>query len=499
MKLPIVALLIVLLTSGLRLSAQGTQALATKSVASNTFGPITNLSIVDGRLFFSSSSMLFSAPLTKQGVGVCDVDLRFSSFGSDVDYVIRHPVSHHLFFTRTNAKGHTTLFECDSAGRPQQLRLDKFPGSICHPVFSSDGLVMVFSSDAPRGRGGFDLWYSLFADGRWLYPVNMGPNVNTPGDERSPSIANNYLYFSSNGRDEASNDEPGPFNIYGTRLISTRTQFGDTAVAFPIGMAFVQQLAAPVTSPSDDLAILVDSTGTRGFWVSQSPFSPDARLHLFMGRPDCVRLQVHVMTALNDGEPSSISVETIEGYPLLSTVTDRSGFCDIMFQPGQRYVVTVSHPQCFSSTFDVVTTRQPSDSLYAHQSYNLFLGGFLPGQDYSYSNLNPSEAIFVSPMSDCISELGRDLMGRLLLFMRENPAVDLHISLLCTPQGTDDTVFCRMLCRSRQEALLGFVQSKLHDAAIQSRIHIRTSEQDDSLDDENNASNATVFRFEERR
>ena len=63
--------------------------------------------------------------------------------------------------------------------------------------------VMVFASNRPGGMGGFDLYYSLFKNGKWSSPVNFGPDVNTQYNEYRPvigydkSFLNLYMIFSS--------------------------------------------------------------------------------------------------------------------------------------------------------------------------------------------------------------------------------------------------------------------------------------------------------------
>jgi hypothetical protein len=64
--------------------------------------------------------------------------------------------------------------------------------------------IMVFTSNRPGGLGGYDLYYSIFRNGKWSSPVNFGPGINTSSDEFRPVIGydpdftNNYLMFSSN-------------------------------------------------------------------------------------------------------------------------------------------------------------------------------------------------------------------------------------------------------------------------------------------------------------
>ncbi len=69
-------------------------------------------------------------------------------------------------------------------------------------TISPDGLELYFSSNRPGGQGGLDIWVSRKRpDGTWGEPVNLGPPINTPGDEIAPFIHpdGKTLYFASNG------------------------------------------------------------------------------------------------------------------------------------------------------------------------------------------------------------------------------------------------------------------------------------------------------------
>lgn len=73
--------------------------------------------------------------------------------------------------------------------------------SIGHPCPNEDGTILVFASDMPGGRGGMDLWITTYErkTDSWTAPVNLGPEINTPGDELFPTFAmNGDLLFSSN-------------------------------------------------------------------------------------------------------------------------------------------------------------------------------------------------------------------------------------------------------------------------------------------------------------
>jgi hypothetical protein len=79
--------------------------------------------------------------------------------------------------------------------------------------------IMVFSSNRPGGNGGYDLYYSLLRGGEWSSPVNFGPGINTPSDEYRPVLGtypgftNHFIIFSS--------DRPGGkggFDLYLTGM-----------------------------------------------------------------------------------------------------------------------------------------------------------------------------------------------------------------------------------------------------------------------------------------
>lgn len=81
------------------------------------------------------------------------------------------------------------------------------------------GRYMVYTSDMPGGIGGFDIYYSVFRNGKWSSPVNMGPSVNSPENEYRPVLSvdllyeNHFLIFSS--------DRPGGkggYDLYFTGL-----------------------------------------------------------------------------------------------------------------------------------------------------------------------------------------------------------------------------------------------------------------------------------------
>ena len=116
-----------------------------------------------------------------------------------------------LYFTRCEAgkrekKGCEIMYSKrtgDTWSEPKNIGI--LPDSVvaAHPALSPDGLTLYFVSDIPGGYGKKDIWKSTRSKGgdTWSKPVNLGPDINTPGDELFPYCREDgTLYFSSDGQ-----------------------------------------------------------------------------------------------------------------------------------------------------------------------------------------------------------------------------------------------------------------------------------------------------------
>lgn len=97
------------------------------------------------------------------------------------------------------------LFYSSYEGEFNLKNLDKLPFvnkeyNYVHPVFFDNGNKLIFSSDMPDGFGGYDLYMVERKDNEWSTPINLGPSINSLGDEEYPFILNDsLLFYSSNG------------------------------------------------------------------------------------------------------------------------------------------------------------------------------------------------------------------------------------------------------------------------------------------------------------
>lgn len=143
-------------------------------------------------------------------------------------------------------------------GGEEQFLYNNSEVSIAHPALSPDGRRLYFASDMPGGQGGTDLYVCVMEDGQWTEPRNLGTAINTPFNESFPFIAaDGSLFFASNGH-------PG---LGGLDVM--RATLGDDG-----RFSGALNLGAPVNSPRDDFAFIIDDAGKRGFFTSNRPGGP---------------------------------------------------------------------------------------------------------------------------------------------------------------------------------------------------------------------------------
>ncbi len=140
-------------------------------------------------------------------------------------------------------------------GKPQALKITADTlSSYAHPALSPDGKWLYFVSDMPGGYGGYDLWRASVVGGHGVGAVeNLGPEINTPGNEMFPAFRpSGELYFSSDGR------EPnlGGLDLYRAKE-DTLTKHWE-----------VLHLPYPMNSNGDDFGITFEGLHNRGFFSS---------------------------------------------------------------------------------------------------------------------------------------------------------------------------------------------------------------------------------------
>jgi len=140
----------------------------------------------------------------------------------------------------------------------RELRINNEWYNVTTPCLSPDGKKLFFASDKPGGFGGSDLYYSEWKNDRWEDPVNLGPVINTKGNESYPYLnASGELFFSSDG-----------LGGYGGKDIYF-SLYSDSTWLIPVC------LDPSINSKFDDFGFITDSEMEEGYFSSNRDKSID--------------------------------------------------------------------------------------------------------------------------------------------------------------------------------------------------------------------------------
>jgi len=250
----------------------------------------------------------------------------------------------HMFFTRCG-KNKKQVITCaiymavkkgnswEPEDKPITFSLDSADKwNFRHPTLTADEQVMVFSSDLNTGdRENSDLFISQFdkKSKTWGKPVNLGPNINTPGKEGFPYLhEDGSLYYSSDGLLGM-----GGLDIYKAEKKSKDKWEWQNPT----------NLKYPMNSAKDDFGIIFDGKKDKGYFSSDregtkgmddlwSFILPPLEFSLDGTVADCknkVPLQ-NVAVRMTGSDGSSIEERT-----------DKAGYYKFKLNPNVSYVIMV--------------------------------------------------------------------------------------------------------------------------------------------------------------
>lgn len=242
-----------------------------------------------------------------------------------------------LYFTRSNYYGKKLLKDGDNVSNLKLFRAKRQENgewgdirefaynsdrySIGHPALANNGKILYFTSDMPGGLGGKDLWYCTDLGTGWGPPVNMGPTINTPGDEMFPTVVGDAFYFSSTGHE----------NMGGLDIFETHRE-GDHW-SDPRNMGY------PVNSVRDDFGLWLDPTGTQGYF-SSSRGGTDWLYRLEI-RPPTFALEGTIINA-ETGLPiphATVILQNIADLMHLEVTTDAQGHYHFPLDGNRAYII----------------------------------------------------------------------------------------------------------------------------------------------------------------
>lgn len=230
---------------------------------------------------------------------------------------------------------------------PQKVFFDSDDYSVGHPSLSEDGKWLFFASDMPGGFGESDLYVvKISDDGTMSSPQNLGPKINTLGNDVFPYFSKGMLYFSSDGHYGL-----GDLDIYESKFLS------DGSFSDP------KNLGAPINSNKDDFAYIIDKTSHAGYFSSnRAEGKGDDDIYSFTkGDPVCN--QTISGMALDRKTKKPLTDVTIMGYNSFSdilgeTKTNYEGKYALVVPCGKTVKMIAAKPNYSSDEKTVETTLE---------------------------------------------------------------------------------------------------------------------------------------------
>ncbi|MFC2113759.1 OmpA family protein [Bacteroidota bacterium] len=330
--------------------------------------------------------------------------------------------------------------------------------------------VLYFVSDRPGGRGGLDVWYTIFSNKTYSFsePRNLGGKVNTEGDEMSPFYdqESRRLYFSSNGLVSI-----GGLDIFKTTGELRRWED-------PENMGY------PLNSCADDIYFVLNSENkSQGFFVSNRSggnslenetccddiysFNIPDYIHIILkgkivALEDTGKVQYidnliseNPEEAFTGGKVSPNTVVSLYLYTadqeqpelLVKTdTTDQNGKYSFKLEAGNQYRVKVIKDGYFSRKREVSTlqiTRRDTliRDLYIYK---------IPEKPIIIRNIYyPFDKYYLTDTAKAMID------STILILMQENPQIIAEISSHTDSKGTDD--YNMKLSQKRAQSVVDYL------------------------------------------
>ena len=352
------------------------------------------------------------------------------------------PDGKEMYFTRCAIDEHYPRFatiykstRSDAAwGKPEEVNISRDTLSVyAHPAVSPSGDWLYFVSNLPGGEGGLDLWRFYIGRSRAMEGIleNLGPGINTPGDEVFPTFGpQGELFFSSNGY-------PG----MGGLDIFAAVQENDTVWN-------VNNIGAPVNSNADDFGMTFAPGLYRGYFSSNRG---DARgwdhvysfmlpetvhtLHGWLYEKDGYELPEGVIYMIgNDGTNVNFGVMNDGSY-------------NVRVTPGVEYVLLGTCKDHLNFMHEFTASKEEGELKYQ-------LDFVLP----SIARPVLIDNIFYEFNRAKLTASSTAALNELVAMLEQNPNITIELGAHCDNRGEDD--YNQRLSQARAEAVVNYLVSK---------------------------------------
>lgn len=311
----------------------------------------------------------------------------------------------------TSVEIYTSLRSDATWSEPQRFDITADTiSAVGHPAVSPDGRYLYFCSDMPGGYGGLDIWRISLND-RAGSLMNMGPQINTPGNEMFPySRTDSLLYFSSDGHPGF-----GGLDLFKAKLNSTGDYWS------------VENMGLPINSTGDDFGITFGA-GESGYFSSNRG-DARGRDHIYSFELPDIHITISGWVVDKDEEPVENAVIRIvgdDGSNQKQIARDDGSF-KFNLDRGVRYVMKAGAPGYLSLKQEFTSDDTEEDADYA---IDFILAAIDKPQVV--------ENIFYDFDKATLRRESKAALDDLAGMLRENPHVTIEMGAHTDRKGSDD-------------------------------------------------------------
>ena len=317
----------------------------------------------------------------------------------------------------------------DSWNKKEELPFNNSSFSVGHPSISVTGDTLIFASDIPgKGMGGTDLYMSIRKNGSWGEMINLGKNINTPGNDMFPYLhKGKILFYASNGKSGGK----GGFDIWYSVL--TENGFNE-----PVNLS-------ELNSPADDFGLVVFSNEETGYFVSNqnSTNGDDDIYQVFFDGAYNLELLV---TDRNTRKPVANAKVEFNDKKIL--YTDNEGIIRRELGKAADYTASTSVEGFMNESVSFTTKAKP----YGTLKEELNIEKVEVGQKFVMNNI-----YYQFDKWDVLSESAAEL-DKLLKVLNDNPSWKVELGSHTDCRGPDE--YNTWLSQKRSASAVDYITGK---------------------------------------
>ena len=273
-----------------------------------------------------------------------DGNTMYFSSDSFRDGLYEKDKQNHLKLGRNNLYVATKSGETWSNIKPLPFNSKDF--SLSNPSLSRDGKTLYFSSNMPGSIGGVDIWKVSVNGGNFGKPENLGPKVNTEGNESFPFIAddNVTLYFASTGKPGL-----GGLDIFQINLVKATEAVN---------------MEKPINTEKDDFDFTFNKAKNIGFLSSNRNGNDD----LFLATPLCAVDLLVVVTNAKTGvvlDNAKVAILDAKNNVIATQYSNNNGEVNFKIECDTPYSIQASKDGFEGNVFSVEKSKGPTAKLPA--------------------------------------------------------------------------------------------------------------------------------------